>query len=61
MSNEVWMTYTEGDEVRYARTGQYGIVKAVDEINQVYIVDFDGIEYSVTEDELNQKSQGISE
>lgn len=51
--NEVWMNYTEGDEVRYTRTGQFGIVKAVDEINQVYTVEIDGVEHSVTEDELN--------
>lgn len=47
------MTYTIGDEVRYARTGQFGIVKNVDEINQVYTIDIKGVEYSVTEDELN--------
>ncbi len=51
--DEVWMNYTEGDEVRYAKTGQYGIVKAVDEINQMYMVEINGIEYSVSENELN--------
>lgn len=53
MNEERSMTYTCGDEIRYARTGQYGIVKEVDEINQVYTVEIDSIEYSVSEDELN--------
>ena len=47
------MTYTVGDEVRYALTGQFGIVKEVDEINQVYAVDIDGTEYTMSENELN--------
>lgn len=47
------MIYTIGDEVRYALTGQFGIVKEVDEINQVYTVEIDGIEYTVSEGELN--------
>ena len=47
------MTYTIGDEVRYALTNQYGIVTEVDEINGVYTVDINGTEYSVSEDELN--------
>ena len=50
---ETWMNYTVGDEVRYALTGQYGIVTEVDEINQVYHVEIDGREYSVKEEELN--------
>lgn len=51
--SEVWMNYTEGDEVRYARTGQFGIVTEVNEVSQTYMINIDGIEYSVTEDELN--------
>lgn len=51
--SEIWMTYTVGDEVRYAKTGQFGIVKSVDEITQIYTVDINGIEYSVSENELN--------
>lgn len=48
-----WMNYTIGDEVRYALTGRFGIVKEVDEINGVYTIDIDGVEYSVEENELN--------
>lgn len=48
-----YMNYTVGDEVRYARTGQFGIVKEVNEISQKYMIEIDGIEYSVTEEELN--------
>lgn len=48
-----WMNYTISDEVRYALTGQFGIVKEVDEINGVYTIDIDGVEYSVEENELN--------
>lgn len=47
------MNYTIGDEVRYALTGQFGIVKEVDEVNQLYIVDIDGTEYTMSENELN--------
>lgn len=47
------MSYTIGDEVRYALTGQFGTVKEVDEINQIYTVEIDGIEYTVSESELN--------
>ena len=47
------MIYTIGDEVRYAITGQFGIVIEVDEINQKYTVDIEGVEYSVTPEELN--------
>lgn len=46
------MTYTVGDQVRYARTGQLGIVKFVDDINHKYTIEIDGIPYSVSEDEL---------
>ena len=51
--NEVWMNYTVGDQVRYAKTGQFGFIKEVNEVSQTYIAVFDGVEYSVTEDELN--------
>lgn len=50
--------YTVGDEVRYAKTGQMGIVKNViyyegtDEVF-IYEVEIDGILYSVEENELN--------
>ena len=50
---ETWMNYTVGDEVRYARTGQLGIITEVNEISQTYMVNINGIEYSMTEDELN--------
>ena len=50
---ERWMNYTVGDEVRYAHTGQFGIVKEVNEISQTYMVEINGVEYSVTEEELN--------
>ena len=52
-NNEVWMNYTVGDEVRYARTGQFGIVTEVNEVSQRYMINIDGVEYSVTENELN--------
>ena len=51
--NVRWMSYTEGDEVRYSLTGQFGIVKAVNEIDGIYTIEIDGIEYSATEDELS--------
>lgn len=47
------MIYTEGDEVRYALTGQFGTIEDVDEINQEYTVNINGVEYIVTEDELD--------
>lgn len=47
------MIYTVGEEVRYTRTGQFGIITAVDGFNRVYTVDIDGTEYSVSENELN--------
>lgn len=47
------MLYMVGDEIRYALTGQYGVVKEVDEINNIYTVEINGIEYSVTPEELN--------
>lgn len=47
------MIYTVGDEVRYTRTGQFGIVSEVDYINCVYIVDIEGTKYTVSENELN--------
>ncbi len=47
------MTYTIGDEVRYVLTGQFGVIKKVDEINQIYTIDINGIEYTVNENELN--------
>lgn len=50
---DVWMNYTVGDQVRYARTGQLGFIKEVNEISQMYVIDIDGIKYSVTEDELD--------
>ena len=53
MDNEVWMNYTVGDQVRYTRTGQLGFIKEVNEVSQTYTVEFDGVEYSVTEDELD--------
>ena len=49
---EKWMTYTEGDQVRYSRTGEFGFVTAVDEINETYTVNINGEEITVTEDEL---------
>lgn len=51
--NVRWMNYTEGDEVRYSLTGQFGIVKAVNEADGLYTIEIEGIEYSVTEDELS--------
>ncbi len=51
--DEVWMDYTEGDEVRYTRTGQFGIVKDVNEVDGLYTIEIDGVEYSITEDELS--------
>ena len=58
MENAKWMNYTEGDEVRYSLTGQFGIVKDVNEVDGVYTIEIDGIEYSVTEDELSQIKKG---
>jgi len=51
--NDRWMAYTEGDEVRYTMTGQFGIVKDVNEVDGLYTIEIDGIDYSVTEDELS--------
>ena len=39
--------------MRYARTGQLGFIKEVNEVSQTYTVEFDGVEYSVTEDDLD--------
>lgn len=52
-NNEVWMSYTVGDQVRYALTGQLGFVKEVNEASQTYVIVIDGVEYSVMENELN--------
>lgn len=50
---ETWMKYTVGDKVRYTHIGQMGIVKEVNELCQIYTIDIDGVDYTVTEDELN--------
>lgn len=50
---DVWMNYTVGDQVRYTRTGQLGVIKEVNEMSQTYVVEIEGIEYSVTDDELD--------
>lgn len=51
--SEVWMEHCEGDEVRYSKTGQFAIVKEVDEENQQYLIDIDGTEYIAKEGELS--------
>lgn len=47
------MIYSVGDEVRYTKTGQFGIVKDVDEENEKYTIVIEGTEYVVAEDELS--------
>lgn len=42
-----------GDQVRYALTGQLGIVKEVDEVSQTYTIEINGVEHTVMEEELN--------
>lgn len=49
---------TIGDEVRYAATGQMGIIKGIiyyHGTNEIFMyeVEFDGVVYSVEEIELN--------
>ena len=56
--SEVWMEHCEGDEVRYSKTGQFAIVKEVDEENQQYLIDIDGTEYIAKECELSQQNGG---
>ena len=51
--DDVWMSYTEGDEVRWEATGEFGTVVSVNEIDQTYVVDIDGVEHTLTEDELS--------
>ena len=53
MNEDVWMSYSEGDEVRWSATGQFGIIKSVDEDNQKSVVDIDGTEHILSENELS--------
>lgn len=53
MNEDVWMSYIEGDEVRWSATEKFKIIKSVDEYNKKYVVDIDGTEHILTEDELS--------
>lgn len=46
------MKFTVGDEVRRAINGRFGFVLEVDEEEEIYIVDFDGDDMVLSEDEL---------
>ena len=52
MDEEVWMTYSELDEVRWNKNGHIVTIIEVDEDNQLYTIDDNGTEYKVSEDEL---------
>lgn len=50
------MDFTVGDEVRYLPTGEFCIVKEVDEENGIYLItseDDEDIQYEATEDEVD--------
>lgn len=46
------MIYTVGDEVRCVFNGKFGIIRGVDEENETYTVDFDGVDFTMTEDDF---------
>lgn len=53
MNEKGYMSYDVGEEVRSARTGEFGYVKKVDESVGKYFVDFKGYEEWLGEDELS--------
>lgn len=53
MNRERYMSYSVGEEVRNAHTGDFGYVKEIDESEGRYLVDFKEYEEWLIEDELN--------
>lgn len=53
MSGERYMTYSVGEEVRSFHTGEFGYVREVDESSGEYLVEFEGHEEWLKEDELS--------
>ena len=50
------MSFEIGDEVRYNRTGEFGIITEIDEINKIYTVEIEddvGTQYEAKESELS--------